>query len=87
MFLTIEDELYMVYHTLMPEKDGFRHFTIDTAGFREDGTLYINGPTVTSQNLPAAVTGYENVAGKATLTATGIASASISKLSGLEYLS
>ena len=79
MFLTIEDELYMVYHTLMPEKDGFRHFTIDTAGFREDGTLYINGPTVTSQNLPAAVTGYENVAGKATLTADGIAS-------GIDYI-
>lgn len=79
MFLTVEDELYMVYHTLMPEKDGFRHFTIDTAGFREDGTLYINGPTVTSQNLPAAVSGYENIADKATLKTENLTS-------GEEYL-
>lgn len=79
MFLSIEDELYMVYHTLMPEKDGFRHFTIDSVGFRDDGTLYINGPTVTSQNLPAAVTGYANIAPDATLTADGISS-------GADYL-
>ena len=74
MFLTIEGQLYMVYHTLMPEKDGFRHFTIDEAGFREDGTLYINGPTVTSQNLPSSVSGYENVAGMATVKCENIAS-------------
>ncbi|MBQ7364429.1 MAG: glycoside hydrolase family 43 protein [Clostridia bacterium] len=71
MFLTVEDELYVVYHTLMPEKDGFRHFTIDSVGFREDGTLYINGPTVTAQNLPAAITGVHNVAADATLTVSG----------------
>ena len=74
MFLTIEGQLYVVYHTLMPEKDGFRHFTIDEAGFREDGTLYINGPTVTSQNLPSSVSGYENVAGMATVKCENIAS-------------
>ena len=74
MFLPIGDELYVVYHTLMPEKDGFRHFTIDSVGFREDGTLYINGPTVTSQNLPAAVTGIGNIANKATLKTEGIVS-------------
>ncbi len=74
MFLTIEDELYMVYHTLMPEKDGFRHFTIDSAGFRDDGTLYINGPTISSQNLPAAVSGYKNIAPSATLTTENISS-------------
>lgn len=75
MFLTVGDELYMVYHTLMPQKDGFRHFTIDSVGFREDGTLYINGPTVTSQNLPSAVTGVGNIANKAEITVEGLTNA------------
>lgn len=79
MFLSVEDEIYMVYHTLLPEKNNFRHFTIDSVGFREDGTLYINGPTVTSQNLPAAVSGITNIADKAALTTENIAS-------GEEYL-
>lgn len=79
MFLTVGDELFVVYHTLMPEKDGFRHFTIDSVGFRDDGTLYINGPTVSSQNLPSAVTGVTNIADKATVTAENITS-------GKEYL-
>lgn len=79
MFLTVEDELYVVYHTLMPEKDGFRHFTIDTVGFREDGTLYINGPTVTAQKLPSAITGVTNKADQALVTASGT-------VSGVEYL-
>ncbi len=79
MFLTIGDELYVVYHTLMPEKSNYRHFTIDSVGFRDDGTLYINGPTVSAQNLPAAVTGVQNVAGLAAVTAENI-------ISGVEYL-
>ncbi|MBR2986717.1 MAG: glycoside hydrolase family 43 protein [Clostridia bacterium] len=79
MFLTIEGELYVVYHTLMPEKDGFRHFTIDSVGFREDGTLYINGPTVTSQPLPSVISGVKNLAPSATVTAEGT-------ITGLGYL-
>lgn len=72
MFLTIGEDIYVVYHTLMPEKDGFRHFTIDSVGFREDGTLYINGPTISSQPLPSAVTGVGNIADKATVTVEGL---------------
>lgn len=79
MFLSIEDEMYMVYHTLLPEKNNFRHFTIDSVGFRDNGELYINGPTVTSQNLPFAVSGVMNIADKAELKTNNITS-------GEEYL-
>ncbi|MBO5778286.1 MAG: glycoside hydrolase family 43 protein [Clostridia bacterium] len=69
MFLSIGDEDYIVYHTLIPNTDVWRHFTIDSVGYREDGTLYVNGPTLTAQKVPSAVSGLSNVAGKATLTA------------------
>ncbi len=69
MFLSIGDEDYIVYHTLIPNTDVWRHFTIDSIGYREDGTLYVNGPTLTAQKVPSAVSGLNNVAGKAIVTA------------------
>ncbi len=80
MFLNIKDEQYIVYHTLMPNTDSYRHFTIDSVGYRPDGTLYVNGPTVTAQKLPSAVTGLMNVAGDAAITAENVEEAT------LEYL-
>ena len=62
MFLYIGSELFVVYHTLIPNTDTLRHFTIDRAGFRPDGSLYINGPTLSAQPLPAEISGLENVA-------------------------
>ncbi len=81
MFLTIEGKPYVVYHTLMPEKDGFRHFTIDSVGFREDGTLFINGPTVSAQPLPTAISGLSNVADRALKTVEGS-----ERTTGIPYL-
>ena len=69
MFLSVGDEDYIVYHTLIPNTDVWRHFTIDSIGYREDGTLYVNGPTLSAQKVSSAVSGLTNVAGKATLTA------------------
>lgn len=68
MFLTVGEEDYIVYHTLMPNTDVWRHFTIDSIGYREDGTLYVNGPTVTAQKVPDVVSGLKNVAGEASIT-------------------
>ena len=72
MFLSIGDEDYMVYHTLIPNTDVWRHFTIDSIGYRADGTLYVNGPTVTAQKVPSAVSGLTNVAGQANIRTENI---------------
>ncbi len=79
MFLYIGEELYIVYHSLLPQMNNFRHFTIDTVGFRKDGALFVNGPTLSSQNLPYEVSGAKNIAGQASLKAENLAS-------GQEYL-
>lgn len=73
MFLTIGSENYFVYHTLIPGKspDPYRYFTIDTFGFRADGSLYINGPTASAQKVPDVISGLTNVADKATVTVDG----------------
>lgn len=70
MFLTVGKDNYIVYHTLMPNTDNYRHVTIDSFGFREDGTLYINGPTLSLQPLPSVVNGVANVASDAQITVT-----------------
>ncbi len=53
-------ELFIVYHTHMtPEKpSGDRQVAIDRIGFRDDGTIYANGPTTAPQPLPSGVKGY-----------------------------
>ena len=47
-------ELFIVYHvhTEPEHPSGDRQVCIDRMGFREDGTLYIEGPTDTPQNIP-----------------------------------
>lgn len=51
---TVGDELFTSYHShkypLAPS--GNRQLNIDRAGFRKDGTAYINGPTLTPQLRP-----------------------------------
>jgi len=74
MFLDIGGEMFVVYHTLIPDTDTWRHFTVDRAGFREDGSLYINGPTVTAQYLPGEVSGVYNIASEATVSTVNIVS-------------
>lgn len=49
-------EMFVVYHSHMDltKKGGDRMINIDRMGVRSDGTLYINGPTVTPQPYPSA---------------------------------
>lgn len=55
-------EIYTVYHTHMdPEQGGSRRtINIDKLGFNDDGTMYINGPSVTPQPLPSGFSEYVN---------------------------
>jgi hypothetical protein len=48
-------ELFTAYHTHTDpvEGGGDRKLTIDRCGFREDGTFYINGPTIAKQPEPS----------------------------------
>lgn len=47
-------ELFIVYHIHTDPKhpSGDRQVCIDRMGFREDGTLFVEGPTDTPQNIP-----------------------------------
>jgi GH43 family beta-xylosidase len=49
-------ELFIVYHTHTdPLKGGGdRQVFIDRMGFKEDGSLYVNGPTFSEQPIPSA---------------------------------
>jgi len=49
-------ELFIVYHTHTDpdHPSGDRQVCIDRVGFREDGSLYVNGPTNTPQKIPSA---------------------------------
>lgn len=70
MFLEAEGQNYIVYHRHTdPKAPGARYMTFDTYGFRPDGSLYTNGPTITAQPLPEIASGYKNVAYKAKITA------------------
>ena len=55
-------ELFAVYHKHVKPGDEARQVCIDRMGFRDDGSIYINGPTVTPQPLPSGVNGRINVA-------------------------
>jgi GH43 family beta-xylosidase len=49
-------ELFIIYHVHTdPQKpSGDRQVCIDRLGFRGDGSLYVNGPTKTPQDIPSA---------------------------------
>jgi GH43 family beta-xylosidase len=63
-------ERFIVYHTHTDPKagGGDRQVFIDRMGFREDGSIYVNGPTVTEQPLPSGSTERVNIAGEAKIT-------------------
>ncbi|CAG7609160.1 Extracellular exo-alpha-(1-_5)-L-arabinofuranosidase [Paenibacillus solanacearum] len=48
-------ELFMVYHTHTDpaQGGGNRQVCMDRMGFREDGTIYVEGPTLTEQAIPS----------------------------------
>jgi GH43 family beta-xylosidase len=49
-------ELFIVYHvhTDSQKPSGDRQVRMDRMGFREDGSLYVIGPTNTPQEIPSA---------------------------------
>ncbi|MCM8709689.1 glycoside hydrolase family 43 protein [Clostridium sp. SYSU_GA19001] len=67
-------EYYIVYHshTDAVVGGGNRQVCIDKLGFREDGTLYVNGPTITPQFLPSGLSKYKNIAIEAKVTVSSI---------------
>lgn len=67
------NEMFLVYHTHTdPVKGGGdRQVCIDRMGFRHDGTLYTNAPTITPQPMPSGVNGYYNIAPLAKTIVTG----------------
>lgn len=74
MFIDIGDQSYIVYHKHYNIKEGgtVRIFTMDAYGFRGDGSMYVNGSTITPQPLPEVLSGYKNVAGDATVSGKGL---------------
>jgi GH43 family beta-xylosidase len=67
-------ELFTAYHmhTIPSIGGGDRYLNIDRIGFRKDGTVYVNGPTVTQQSLPGGADAGRliNIAPLAKITAT-----------------
>ncbi len=65
-------EMYIVYHThTMPGiGGGNRQINIDKMGFRKDGSIYVNGPTVTEQLMPAGSIKYGNISNEAKIKAS-----------------
>ena len=61
-FFTVGDELFTAYHTHTDPAapSGDRQLCIDRAGFHDDGTAYINGPTLAPQLRPLAELGLVN---------------------------
>jgi len=72
MFFRVGEERLAAYHThIVPGQFKFhRSYAIDTFGFAADGSLFINGPTKTWQPQPSALSGYQNVAPLAFLSAS-----------------
>lgn len=74
MFITLGNQTYVVYHKQynIINKGNVRIFAYDSFGFREDGTMYINGSTISPQPLPEVLSGYQNVASRATISCSDI---------------
>ena len=61
-FFTLGEELFTAYHSHVytSNPSGYRQMAFDRAGFRADGSAYINGPTLAPQPLPLALLGLHN---------------------------
>ena len=77
-FIKVGDELFISYHTILNDYDisEARKIRFDRVSFvvNEDGLplIYANGPTVTLQPLPSAVSGYKNIAPSAHIEASNV---------------
>ncbi len=82
-------EMIIVYHSHMDiiQAGGDRQVNIDRMGFRRDGTLYVSGPTVTVQPVPASNSGkYRDISGEATISSTStLAGSTVASLNDGEF--
>lgn len=77
-FIRIGNEVYTLYHAHMDRvyggKQSERAVALDKVQFVKNSkgqeVLYVNGPTWSVQPLPSSISGYENIATKATVKAT-----------------
>lgn len=67
-------------HTVTVLAGGNRKLTIDTCGWLEDGTFYMNGPTSTMQPLPAGISAMEKITAPCTITASSTARGDVNNL-------
>ncbi|MFA5858376.1 MAG: glycoside hydrolase family 43 protein [Elusimicrobiota bacterium] len=67
-------EMFIAYHTHtdITKHGSNRQLCIDRMGFREDGTIYANGPTLTPQPVPAGLSYRANIAPNAVVTASSV---------------
>lgn len=73
MFSPDSSEIFMIYHSHMDLEamGGARKINIDRMGVRADGTMYVNGPTITEQPFPSSdADRVRNIAGEATISAS-----------------
>ena len=72
-FFTVGEELFTAYHThTYPDlPSGNRQLSYDRAGFHQDGTAFINGPTLAAQLRPYEMLGMKNAALEAGMEAQG----------------
>lgn len=77
-FFTLDDEIYIVYHAHKYKKFttySDRALAIDrvvwTTNEGGDTILHANGPSYSPMSLPSVISGYENIAPTATVTASG----------------
>ena len=65
-------EWFIAYHSHMdPQQAGARRqLAIDRMGFRDDGSIYVNGPTLTPQPMPSGSTMWSNIAREAHVAAS-----------------
>ncbi|MGI6543007.1 MAG: glycoside hydrolase family 43 protein [Limnochordia bacterium] len=66
------EEWFIVYHTHVDPAvgGGTRQMNIDRMGFRADGSIYVNGPSLTPQHTPAGNNALRNIAHDAVVTAS-----------------
>lgn len=73
-FIECGDQLMIAYHTFLNRTDigNGRALAVDTMSFVKNAKgqtlLHANGPTYSYQPLPSEISGYENIAEKATIT-------------------
>ncbi|MDR2827863.1 MAG: family 43 glycosylhydrolase [Acholeplasmatales bacterium] len=81
-FVVCGEDLFIAYHTFKNRTDitGGRALAIDKIEFikNNDGIslMHTNGPTYSLQPLPSSVSGYENIASKASVSASNTAKGS-----------